>query len=241
MGKNILLFVDGTGNEGGLLPDESRTNVYKLFRATRTGPDSQIEPAKQIAFYIPGVGTLLPGSNPSLRKRIWNGIQQAAGGGVTRRIIESYAAIVSVWKPGDRIYLFGFSRGAYIARCVANVLTAVGVPTKDGDKPLSLEPSALSRVAAEAVRTRYRGGLPKRNMKAKEVSAANFRKRYVSAVGGEPIGALPVFIGVWDTVAAIGWKSLLSRVAHQNDYSLGTSVRLAFSAGSPLRQACYGD
>jgi uncharacterized protein (DUF2235 family) len=209
MGKNILIFVDGTGNEGGLLPDESRTNVYKLFRATRTGPDSLIEPAKQIAFYIPGVGTSLPGSNPSLRKRIRNVIQQATGRGVTNRIIEGYAAIISVWKPGDRIYLFGFSRGAYIARCVANVLDTVGVPTKDRDKPLSFEPSALSRLAAEAVRTRYRGGLPRRNMKAREVSADNFRKRYVSAVGGEPVGALPVFIGVWDTVAAIGWNHLL--------------------------------
>jgi hypothetical protein len=46
MAKNILISADGTGNEGGLLPDESRTNVYKLFRATRTGPDSPIDPAK---------------------------------------------------------------------------------------------------------------------------------------------------------------------------------------------------
>ena len=209
MGRNILLFVDGTGNEGGLLPDESRTNVYKLFRATRTGPDSIIEPAKQIAFYIPGVGTLLPGTNPSLRKRIWNSVQQVVGSGVTKRIIEGYAAIISVWKPGDRIYLFGFSRGAYIARCVGNVLEAVGVPTKDEDKPLSFESSALSRIAAEAVRTRYRGGLPIRDTKARDASAESFRKRYSSAVGGEPIGALPFFIGVWDTVAAIGWKHFL--------------------------------
>jgi hypothetical protein len=40
MPKNILVFADGTGNEGGLFPDESRANVYKLYRATRTGPDS---------------------------------------------------------------------------------------------------------------------------------------------------------------------------------------------------------
>jgi hypothetical protein len=36
--KNIIILADGTGNEGGLLPDESRTNVYKLYTATRTGP-----------------------------------------------------------------------------------------------------------------------------------------------------------------------------------------------------------
>ncbi len=39
MPRNILIFADGTGNEGGLIPDESRTNIYKLYRATRTGPD----------------------------------------------------------------------------------------------------------------------------------------------------------------------------------------------------------
>ena len=45
MGKNILIFADGTGNDGGLLPDESRTNVYSLFRATRVGAESPIDPA----------------------------------------------------------------------------------------------------------------------------------------------------------------------------------------------------
>ena len=61
MPKRILVFADGTGNKGGLLPDESRTNVYKLYRATRSGPDSPIVPAEQLAFYVPGVGTPMPG------------------------------------------------------------------------------------------------------------------------------------------------------------------------------------
>ena len=50
--RNILVFADGTGNEGGLLPDESRTNVYKLYRATRVDPTTCIGPAEQIAFYL---------------------------------------------------------------------------------------------------------------------------------------------------------------------------------------------
>src|ERR1700733_9270280 len=61
MPKNILIFANGTGNEGGLLPDESRTNVYKLYRATRTGPDSIVDPKKQLALYVPGIGTPTPG------------------------------------------------------------------------------------------------------------------------------------------------------------------------------------
>jgi hypothetical protein len=50
MTKNILIFVDGTGNEGELLPDESRTKVYKLFCATRTGPGSIIDPTSRWPF-----------------------------------------------------------------------------------------------------------------------------------------------------------------------------------------------
>lgn len=57
MGKNILIFADGTGQAGGLKPDQTLSNVYKLFRATRVGPDNNINPAEQVAFYDPGLGT----------------------------------------------------------------------------------------------------------------------------------------------------------------------------------------
>jgi uncharacterized protein (DUF2235 family) len=57
MGKNILIFSDGTGQAGGLRPDQRLSNVYKLYRATRTGPDSKINPAQQISFYDPGLGS----------------------------------------------------------------------------------------------------------------------------------------------------------------------------------------
>ena len=117
MSKNILIFADGTGNEGGLLPDESRTNVYKLFRATRSGPDSNIDPTKQLAFYVPGIAPT-PRHN-SLRSRCAEYLRQMTGLGLTEKIIDCYVAIISVWEPEDRIYLFGFSRGAYTVRCVS--------------------------------------------------------------------------------------------------------------------------
>lgn len=134
MTKNILVFADGTGNEGGLLPDESRTNVYKLYRATRTGPESMIDPSKQLALYIPGIGTPMPGHNNS-----WNGlketVQQMFGFGITKKIIDCYVAIVGVWAPEDRIYLFGFSRGAYTARCLAHVLGSLRYSDEGAEWP----------------------------------------------------------------------------------------------------------
>ena len=57
MPKSILIFSDGTGQAGGVTFDENRTNIYKLFRATRCGPDSPINPAEQVAFYDPGLGS----------------------------------------------------------------------------------------------------------------------------------------------------------------------------------------
>ncbi len=203
MAKNILIFADGTGNEGGLLPDESRTNIYKLYRATRVGPDSTIDPTKQVAFYIPGVGT--PGiTPPKMTRRVLNGINQAIGGGLTNQIVECYSAIVSVWKPGDRIYLLGFSRGAYCARCVAHVLEKAGIPTLDDGRAISLEPRHLRSLAKKAVKTIYRLGLPRPDWDQAEKDAVSFVKVHASQTGGG-VGAIPYAICVFDAVAAVGW------------------------------------
>ena len=80
MAKNILLFADDTGNEGGLLPDESRTNVYKVspYWATRNGPDTSIDPRTQIAFYLHGIGTPTPGRSPATSDRRGNRCSVAA-------------------------------------------------------------------------------------------------------------------------------------------------------------------
>jgi uncharacterized protein (DUF2235 family) len=131
--------------------------VYKLYRATRNGPDTSIDPRKQIAFYLHGIGTPTPGEKPRKIRQTW---EQMFGGGLARRIIDGYAAIVSAWQPVDRIYLFGFSRGAYTARCIAHVLELFGIPAKElGADAISLDPVRLRKVCKEAVRILYRLGL----------------------------------------------------------------------------------
>ncbi|WP_083869946.1 phospholipase effector Tle1 domain-containing protein [Bradyrhizobium sp. WSM1253] len=63
MPKNILIFSDGTGQAGGINFDEARTNVYKLYRACRVGPDTKVEPSEQVAFYDPGLGSASDGAS----------------------------------------------------------------------------------------------------------------------------------------------------------------------------------
>ena len=116
MAKNILIFSDGTGEAGGLTPDENVSNIYKLFRATRCGPDSDIDPRDQLTFYDPGLGsqpeTGVFGAERAYRWA-YNLVSQATGLGITKNIVDCYAAILQLWQPGDRVFLFGFSRGAY--------------------------------------------------------------------------------------------------------------------------------
>ncbi len=214
MAKNILVFSDGTGQAGGIRPDQRLSNIYKLYRATRPGPDSTIDPAKQIAFYDPGLGSAdIP--NPGLFQLlilIRKYVSAAFGTGFTRNVADCYEFILKVYEPGDRIFLFGFSRGAYTVRSVAGVLNLCGVPIKDADgKPIPRAGKALRRIAEEAVHEVYEHGAGRDRAAyepEREEKARRFRVKY--GTGDEETGenkrgnAPPYFIGVFDSVAALG-------------------------------------
>ena len=61
MAKDIIIYSDGTGQVGGLWPDENRSKIYKLYRARRCGPDTDIDPREQLTFYDAGLGSQPPG------------------------------------------------------------------------------------------------------------------------------------------------------------------------------------
>jgi uncharacterized protein (DUF2235 family) len=153
--KNILIFSDGTGQAGGVTFDENRTNIYKLFRATRCGPDSSIDPSEQVAFYDPELGS--PRDDHFtfgwIGRKLYNLISQGTGFRITANIIDCYAALIRLWQPGDRIYLFGFSRGAYTVRCLAAVITYCGIPTKlPYGEPVKLDVASSKKLASYAVK-----------------------------------------------------------------------------------------
>jgi len=209
MSKNILIFADGTGQAGGFRPDQLLSNVYKLYRATRSGPDSPIDPSKQVAFYDPGLGTTTGGG--LVRLRLVDFLRALAGSvagvGISTNVADCYEAILKHYRPGDRIYLFGFSRGAYTARSVAGVLNLCGVPSHDASgQPLPRSGKALRAIAEEAVTRVYDhgAGKPRGDYEdEREELARRFRRKYGSG-NDRSAEVYPYFIGVFDAVAALG-------------------------------------
>lgn len=216
---NIVVYSDGTGQRGGLLFDERRSNVYKLFRATSCGPDSSVNPDEQLTFYDPGLGTAPPGHEGSgliatAARAFYNLVSQATGLGITRNIIDCYAAIIRLWRPADRIFLFGFSRGAYTVRCLSAVINLCGVPTRNRGEPLRRDEKTARRVAEEGVKKVYQHTESRKTFRTKrqkelfsqrEELGRRFRERYASGDPDSPEKAniYPYFIGVFDTVASL--------------------------------------
>ena len=218
MAKNILIFADGTGQAGGLQPDQQLSNIYKLYRATRVGPDSPIDPKKQVAFYDPGIGTA--SSSGMVRLGLWERIRalasQAVGLGFSGNVIDCYEAILKRYEPGDRIYLFGFSRGGYTVRALANVLNLCGVPRGDGmGNRLPRAGKRLRAIANEAVRKVYEHGAGsprKKYEEQREERARQFRQKYEVPGNEHRADDHPQFVGVFDAVAALGMRMRYRRL-----------------------------
>ena len=137
IGRNIVICVDGTWNEPGTTDFGalSETNVLKLFRTLKgTKPRGHYnarqakeylderQTSRQIAFYYHGVGNKVENS------RVGQLLGGAFGIGADAIVERAYLDVVRVYRPGDRIFIFGFSRGAAIARLVAGVIGKRDIP-----------------------------------------------------------------------------------------------------------------
>src|ERR1700745_3030573 len=118
MPKNIVVFSDGTGQDGGVRPEQRVSNIYKMYRVSRDHPDNAIDPAEQVAFYDAGLGTDIGATALTAPSRfVQKLLGSVTGQGIKRNIAECYQFIINHYEPGDRIFLCGFSRGAY--QCAA--------------------------------------------------------------------------------------------------------------------------
>ena len=108
MAKNIVVFADGTGKEGG---KGANSNIYKLFNMIED------RTPRQISFYDRGLGT-----------GWWRKVGGLVGGaGISRNIKDCYTFIFENYEAGDHIYLFGFSRGAATVRSLSGFIDAFGI------------------------------------------------------------------------------------------------------------------
>lgn len=166
-----MVMLDGTGNELG----RNLSNVLKLFRIAEKGE-------RQLCFYNPGVGTIARESAwHRLRQKFTGIIGLAFGYGLDENVLSGYRFLVENWREGDRIYLFGFSRGAWTARVLAGFIHLIGLVRPE---QLNMCDSAL--------------GTYKRAAKDDDLPLAWHFSRVIGA-------RHPTidFVGVWDTVGSV--------------------------------------
>ena len=129
-----MVCLDGTSNE----PESGTTNVARTY-AVAAKTDTQL------VYYDPGVGTMgARGAVTGTGKRLTRVAGLVVGFGVKDNIEEAYDWLAAHYRRGDRIFVFGFSRGAYTARALTGMLRTVGLLRPDAD---NLTPYALKLYA----------------------------------------------------------------------------------------------
>lgn len=200
MSKRLVVCCDGTW---AIADQQSPTNVTKVALAIAPADASG---QQQRSYYHPGVGT----------RRFERFVGGVFGYGLSRNVRDAYRFLVRNFEPGDEIFLFGFSRGAYTARSVAGLIRNAGILRRENEDRLD-RAYALYRSRSDATHPR-------------SVAATLFRRSYSHETRIR-------FIGVWDTVGALGIPvsgiplvNLINRRFQFHDTNLSTSVDAAFQA-----------
>ena len=188
--KNIVICSDGTNSEYGAL----NTNVVRLYEAI-------IRDGEQIAFYDPGVGTF-GYFGREIGRRMGKVLGMVFGAGLQQNVEDAYRYLMDHYEEKDKVYLFGFSRGAYTVRALAGMLHECGLLEKGSDNLVPYASKIYNR------RDRRGDGCNK-------CVAAGFKGTYSRECN-------PHFIGVWDTVGSLGW------VAKNKEFNVRLNGNVAY-------------
>ena len=179
MPKNIVICCDGTGND--FRQPATDSNVVKLYNTLVIGPG-------QIAYYHPGLGTM---GSPNARgpfEKFWTKTMGLAfGSGLLDNVGDAYRYLMETYQAGDRIFLFGFSRGSYTARAIGSLLHVYGL-LEPGNEQLIPYVLQMFRKLTKGLATQETTFPPEEAFKyafSREVEV--------------------YFCGVWDTVSSYGW------------------------------------
>ncbi len=239
MSKNIVILSDGTGQEGGKGHD---TNVYKLFRMLEDRTE------RQIVFYDQGIGT-------DSRKILGS----IAGAGFSENLLQCYQFLYENFQAGDKIFLFGFSRGAATVRSLANFIHYFGILPRSRPKLVNL----AYKIYKVGIEVRDSGGTEQIETAPEESDPQDLTARGQQSlmelrdavIRGTPLNqkaeqfvhahpnqwAAIDFLGVWDTVPALGFPGAVIDTfvnyvpgwKHRyHDFRLHPSVKNAYHAMS---------
>lgn len=191
-----VIILDGTLST---LQDGMETNAGLAFRLLC---ERQGLAQRRSIYYEPGLQ--------------WEGLARAMdvaqGRGINRQIRRAYGYLASRYREGDRIFLFGYSRGAFAVRSLAGVIDRVGLLHHE-------------HATERAVQLAYRHY----QINPDSPAARAFARQYCH------LEAPIQMVGVWDTVKALGlrlpllWMLTEARHAFHNHH-LGSSVRHGFHA-----------
>lgn len=220
--KNLIVLSDGTWQD---LDQPFPTNVVRLLEAiTPQTPEGN----DQIAYYDEGVGTKQVSIEPGPIDKWINIAGGAFGMGIDHRILKCYRFLCLNYSPGDQIYLFGFSRGAYTVRSLAGLIYNCG-----------LLRSMQVRMIPRAYHI-YRQPNSNKECAPSGAEAIAFREMY--AIADTPDGRPRIkFMGLWDTVKALGIPQIpvlkqLSKIVNRHyefhDHKLSPIIDAAFHAVS---------
>lgn len=203
MMKRIVVCCDGTWKARD---SEQPSNVEKLADLIKPQGADGVE---QVVGHFDGVGAKRP-----FLERITGG---AFGHGLDAKVREAYTHVATAYEAGDEIYLFGFSRGAYTARSALGMIRKCGL---------------LKEPTEENVRRAY--AFYRNDVTPASDAAKKWRQKYAVEVDlalREPHVPVVEFIGVWDTVGALGVPFYWSRKRYQfHDVALTSWVNNAYHA-----------
>ena len=210
--KTILIFLDGTSNKWN-----SRTNVRRLFENLASHEDPSL-----VCYYLEGVGSNFIGSLSGA----------ALGRGMKPRIKKGYQFLSQHYETGDKIYLFGFSRGAHQARALTGIISHCGLLSPDSTSSSNLEKvwdfcrkeNDISPTSDEWNEVMENQNPPFSQRLERE---ANVSMRFA------PIE----FIGLWDTVPGSAFKKFGPYGESLKDNKIG--IRYKSSAYPPIKHMAH--
>src|SRR3569833_494305 len=193
MSGNIVVCCDGTSNKFSA----RRTNVAKLCFVMEQ------KSGEQEVYYHPGLGTMEPPgalTNWAIRSTKFLGL--VFGYGLQADIRDAYVFLRNHYRPGDRVYVFGFSRGAYTARAVTSLLYMYGL-LRPGNEPLV--PYAIRMMLGV---NDIKENTPGRGIPATDKSAIDEVWQLVLEFKLTfSIECILHFVGLWDTVNSVWFLS----------------------------------